>query len=226
MDDRMNGGKLMRLKIGCVLTVLMVWPLAGAVFAQGEPVADLGVEVVVDPADLFTPPGSRGTLRFTVTNFGPDPAGTPGDFNVTVSSVFPWSPEFGEPVIFRKLAGSPCLLFWGIPDPYPGDPFVIGYEMALPLIQPGDSASCELTFFVNPLAPDIEVPNTWTLFVPDHVDPNPANDTVSFTYKVRVPAIPTLGLFGLLVMVGLLGLVSWKTIGRRRDVVARILKGS
>lgn len=203
--------------------------LGGSLLAaslQGQ-VHDLELRIDVD-APAVTPPGSTGILTFTVINHGPDPAGAVGvgTFNVVVAAgLLAYSPIHGELMDFDRLSDiSICALTAQIGDPLPGEPIPILFTLLFDELPPGESVSCDVEFWINPLAYEIDPRETaddnilhrWTVGSPPGTDPNPSNNRVYTTYLLAPPSatIPTLSPWGLAVLS--LGLVAAYAFVRRR----------
>ncbi len=197
-----------------------------AVNLQGQ-VHDLELQIDVD-APAVTPPGSTGNLTFTVINHGPDTAGTTGVglFNILVDAgLLAYSPIHGELMDFDGLSDlSICAVTAQIGDPLPGEPIPILFTIFLDDLPPGESVTCEVGFWINPLAYEIDPRETaddnilhrWTVGSPPGTDPNSSNNRLYMTYLLAPPpsTIPTLSPFGLAVLA--LGLVAAYAFVRRR----------
>jgi hypothetical protein len=108
--------------------VLMIFGMA-LFFADLTPVnaqveADLALDVVVDPSGI-APPGTLGTITFTVMNLGPGTAATPYE-TVIDSNAFVITPEYFQAMDFAN-AGDCDFTFFFL-DPPPGGDLGITYR--------------------------------------------------------------------------------------------------
>lgn len=202
----------------CVTSLLLTAGLQGQVH-------DLELQVDVD-APSVTPPGTTGVLTFTVTNHGPDPAGTTGPFKVVVAGgLLAYSLTYGELIDFDRLSDiSICALTAQIGDPLPGEPIPILFTLLFDELPPGESVTCDVEFRINPFAYEIDPRETndddilhgWFLGSPPGTDPDLSNNSVDITYLLApLPAaIPTLSRWGLAAFS--LGLVAAYAFVRRR----------
>ena len=140
----------MRTSLSFLLGFL-VW--VGSLHGQTH---DLGVEVVIHPPGI-TPIASNGHLTFTVTNHGPDVAGTAGPFRIFVSGdLLELSLLHGPLIIYDPVPGSPCLLTRNDVDPPPGVSPKVLYSLRFAEMAPGDVRVCEIDFTINPFAQEID----------------------------------------------------------------------
>lgn len=204
---------VMKILTAAVLAGLI---LAGGVAAQAPPVADLELEIVVEPVGL-KPPGSRGHFRFTLTNLGPDPAGSGGTGIGTISVHSGSIPSFVEydPVIrLDPLGSGPCVPFRRIDSGPPGYPVVVAYAFLFDRMEPGESRVCEFEFFIDP-AVDFDIPWRWWASSSLDNDPTP-NHHLIVDFLIGNPhAIPTLSTAGIVVL-SLAFLAAFALVQRRR----------
>lgn len=183
--------------------------LTSALYGQTH---DLGLEIeVIAPA--VTPPGSTGRLILTVTNYGPDPAGTASPTSLVgiFGSLLSFSLDYGDLIEFDRISEpSLCALTRQTGSPLPGEPIPVAYTVDFSELSPGESATCEIAFEINPFAylvdpsetEDGNIVSYWRVASPPGNDPNPGNDRVDITYLLVSPAsdIPTLSSVGLILM--------------------------
>ena len=186
-----------------------------SVLAQ-QPVADLGIEVSVEPVGV-TPPGTEGVISITITNFGPD----------TGTGTFRWVPTstgtgFGYPPLeFTGIGTGPCRVS-SFGQPPPGDNF--GFQVARDIL-PGDSQTCTYGFRVAETTILNQVAR-WDVAALDGLiildDPNDANNVADVLLlfaeppdPVAVPALSARAMIMLGFLLGLLGVVGfaglWKS---------------
>jgi len=211
----------MRTFFLAILTSLL---LSAHLLAQTH---DLELRIDVN-APAVTPPGTTGTLTFTVTNHGPDAAGLvgpPGTFRILVAAgLETYSLVYGELIDFNQIADpSLCALSANLGDPLPGDPIPVIYTLRFENLLPGESKTCDVEFIISPFAHQIDPVETsdgnilhrWTLSSPPGTDPDPSNNRIYVTYQLVPPStIPTLNPWGLAALS--LGLVAAYAFVRRR----------
>lgn len=192
-------------------------------------VGDLALEVDAPP---ITPPGSHGTLTFTVRNHGPDAVGTspPSQRDisivVTTHTLLEYPTDRPPDIVFLRSPDEldlKCAVEWIVPSPAPGYPIFIFFEFRRPSLEPGESASCKIDFHISSQAEGeiLEVP--WLVFNSLNDDPEPSNDDVLLTFRLRAPppvtAVPALSPAGMAGLVlSLLAAYAWIRYQRRRMV--------
>lgn len=195
------------------LVVIGTFPSCSALSAK--PVADLEM-VFTKPLPSVTPPGSTGSFAYRLTNLGPDRAGGPDDSQYTIGVGTPgiiWNIGIGPEVVLSNAAGPKCFLLIGFIDPIPGDPPRITYENEFQPIDPGESVTCEVQYFVsNYIGGDRDI--LWDVFSSLDDDPNPANDGFILKFRLAPEPIPTLSPGGLALLAASL-LASFLLVWRR-----------
>jgi len=183
-----------------------------SVLAQ-QPVADIGIEVSVEPVGV-TPPGTKGVISITITNFGPD----------TGTGTFRWVPTstgtgFGYPPLeFTGIGTGPCRVS-SFGQPPPGDNF--GFQVARDIL-PGDSQTCTYGFRVAETTILNQVAR-WDVAALDGLiildDPNDANNVADVLLLFGEPPDPvsvaTLSDWSLLILVLMFGSICVWALGRR-----------
>jgi hypothetical protein len=185
---------------------------------------ELGIEVI---APAVTPPGATGRLILTITNHGPDPAGTatPTSLVGAFGHILALDLDYGPLIDFDRISDiTVCSLARNTGSPLPGEPIPVAYTVFMSDLFPGETVICELAFEINPFAElvdpreteDGNILNGWIVASPPGTDPNPDNNEVLITYQLVNPAqpIPTLSPVGLGTMV--LGLLVAAFMVRRR----------
>jgi len=174
------------------LVVPLLLTLAPPAISQGNPVADLGVELIQPPSGAVTPGGS-GTFIYRLTNYGPESAGstTPVDRPIRVTSSSIIILPFGSEVDFPN---STCFMLFGFIDPLPGDPLRVDYVNFFHVLDPGESVECETSYTVNSHL-DHQLLVTWTAKSLLDEDPDLSNNSLVLVFG-PTPPIPTLSPVG------------------------------
>jgi len=196
---------------------LSVFALIACVSALAQqPVADIGIEVSVEPVGV-TPPGTVINIAITITNFGMD----------TSSALFNWTRTYnGTGFSFPPLqstgdATGPCVSGSQGQPPPPG---VIFFPRRLIRdIPPGESRTCTYDFLVLETTTLAQV-SRWTAFpaifpVPLD-DPNDENNVADVLLLFGEPpdpvSVPAFSAWAWMVLVLLLGWIGlYRVIGYR-----------
>lgn len=203
-----------------VTAALAALLFAATLAAQTLPVADVALSVEMEPADGVTPPGSTGTLTFTLVNHGPDPGGLSGSGVVGVGDTgYAIIENYGIPIVYERVAGSPCILFQDTLDPGEGDPYYVIFEFFVDGMQPGESRVCQLQFHINSLVTE-DFTDSWSFRLFYEVDPDISNNRVHLNFHLTAPSvteIPTLSRSSLIVLFSILASAGVLLMRRRRQ---------
>ena len=139
-------------------------------------------------------------------NRGPDPAGSPaGSFRVLVSGdPLGYSLDYGRFILYSVPPGSPCGVNGDVPSPPIGGTLKVFYTVSFDELLPGESASCDVDFTINPFAAAIDpaevaddvVVQSWRVRAILGSDPDFGDNEATITFLLA-PQIPTLDRVGL-----------------------------
>ena len=183
------------------IVLLLAVTSTGGVYGQ---VYDLSLDIVVN-APAVTPIGSSGTLTVTVTNKGPDPAGSAGPFRVFVSSTpLGYSLDYGDLIDYSSPPGPPCLVGGVVPSPPIGGTLKVFYSVVFDELSPGETDSCEVDFTISPFAVEIDpsevadgvIVQKWDVLATTGADSDFSDNEVTITYLLasQVPTLSPVGL--------------------------------
>ncbi|MCF6300863.1 MAG: hypothetical protein L3J52_07070 [Proteobacteria bacterium] len=175
-------------------------------------VADLEISITTNISDgvVF---GQAGNFSITITNHGPDIAGLDSGFDspIRIDSPLIYVGENGfldVSFLRNNSIAQGCFFVASVFDPIPGEPVAFAFTFVHPVIAVNESVSCYGLFGVGfeegqrAIEWDVAVRgNTFT-------DPNPENDRATMLFKINPPVIPTLSIWGVLLLIlAVLGLL-------------------
>lgn len=177
----------------------------------GGPLADLGIEVEVEPAGI-TPPGTKLVALVTITNQGPDTGSalfTVRQTNDGIGFSFP-------PIAIFGLLSGPCTV-----DPlFDPPPEIFFVPWIIRDIPAGESRACTFSFTVLETTKKSQIAR-WAVFAiggsddPDDTN-NVANVLIRFAESPDPVAVPGLNLPGLLLLALLLGWIAFYRVSRHQ----------
>ncbi len=154
---------------------------------------DVDLRLELDYAPASVAPGSEGTVFFTVTNQGPDTAGTlPVDCDrrlVGYSSKLPIPSSDGVPLVDFEMVGG-CILEGyqelGADEAY--------FHVWVEELAPGESRTCEMRYRVHPSASASADPIVidWRMLAQQDAESNPADNDATMVLRLGVTAVPAL----------------------------------
>lgn len=153
--------------------------------------ADLSVSAVVMPP--YFVPGGRNTVALTVHNAGPDAIDNGSEFSVTVEGDNYVVTD--QPSPYRVLVDE-ARGCWAeellLEIVFPNNDFILLFSYSFGSLQPGESLTCTYDIQVNPSTTP-PLPLNWRVTTwsgVGNIDPNPANDTFSYTLNAAPLAPP------------------------------------
>lgn len=145
-----------------------------------------------------------GEFSVTITNHGPDVAGTGSSLSYPIS-IDTEIIYYEEGVIGVAFQSNPdvidnCLFFPFVLDPVPGNPVGFIYNFRTPAIPPGESITCYGLYQVfSENSGGIESIEWSPLSVTDN-DVNPSNDISLMTFRGVTIPVPSLSTYALLAL--------------------------
>ncbi|MCF6299731.1 MAG: DUF11 domain-containing protein [Proteobacteria bacterium] len=163
--------------------------------------------------------GQIGSFSITVTNHGPDDAGSnssrPYPIVIFNSPLYP-SENNGQLELFfgQENANQTCFFLLAVIEPLPGGQFP-GYIFSFnfPVIPANTSITCHGQYLVNFEQGEREV--GWRALNVTDTDPNPDNDRATMVFKINPPVIPSTSSWSVLVLIGLIFLFMMRFYYRR-----------
>jgi len=175
---------------------------------------DLSIEI--NPSSISNSSvGNTGEFSITITNSGPDDAGTESPFSISIDT----ERIYLDNVYFVDFTSNPniqqdCLFFPTIIDPIPGDPPSVLFSFYTPAIPTGQSITCYGLYQTN-----FENGNRtveWSSSSVTDNDTNSSNDIAPMTFLGFVASVPSFSSWGLILLVlSLLGVTFRRSIKKQ-----------
>ncbi len=151
-----------------------------------------------------------GEFSFTVTNHGPDDAGsdTTGDFPISMqTSPIKLNPTGFVDVSFNKdfTIAQECFFVTVVADPPPGGTVSYGYKFGLPRIPANSSITCYGVYHVGFVFGSKTIKWTARSFSDNEIDPS--NNSVDIVFSIPPKIIPSTNIFTLLLLMLLIMLM-------------------
>ena len=159
-----------------------------AVTTAGTPTvqADLEVSVSVTPSSFS--PGSQGIVSLTLTNHGPDTAGTGSFANLVLQRGFRLEVITDRPPYEIREPVSGCVIAPEIVGPFSDLSFGFVWTYYFDAIPAGTSRTCTFAIEFSP-RPFDSFDTFWRTAATTE-DPNPANNQADYRFIAGIPLIP------------------------------------
>ncbi|KAA3638176.1 MAG: hypothetical protein DWP95_13240 [Proteobacteria bacterium] len=156
--------------------------------------------------------GDVGEFSVTISNAGVDEAGANSSLSHPISidteiiylEADTYSVEFtSNPNISQE-----CLFYPFIIDPTPGNPVGVIYSFYTPSIPPGQSITCHGLYYIYSNNGGRTV--KWSSLSVTDNDTDPSNDVALMTFRGYIPPVPSLTIYGLILLVGVIMVITFR----------------